>query len=179
MFRYDKASELDFERISAGIGLNWFVPPMRGIIAFGHYDFTQVWNRDGAQLLQDHEFTVGAQKTFALGRSHFLATGIAGVLGISEPRSQERNQAAINAAYHLQITRSLDADLVYRYAAQFYDQDERMDHNQTLSLSIGYSPRRWVRLSGLISGARNDSNRGQFSYDVITLGGAIGCVIRF
>jgi hypothetical protein len=179
VFRYDKASELDFERISAGTGLSWFVPRMRGIIAFGRYDFTQVWDRNSAQLLQDHEFTVGAQKTFALGRSHFLTTGIAGVLGTSDPSSQERDQAVINAAYHLQITRSFDADLVYRYAAQFYVQDDRIDHNQTLSLSVGYYPRRWVRLSGLITGARNDSNRGQFRYEVITLGGAVGCTIRF
>jgi hypothetical protein len=179
VFRYDKASELDFERISAGTGLNWLVPRMGGIIGFGHYDFTQVWNRDSVQLLQDHEFTVGAQKTFILGRSNFLTTGVAGVLGISDPRSQERDQAAIHAAYHLQIARSFDTDLVYRYAAQFYARGERVDHNETLSLSIGYYPTRWMRLGGLISGARNDSNRGRFSYEVLNLGGAVGCTIRF
>jgi hypothetical protein len=179
MFRYDKASELDFERFSAGTGVSWAVPHTPGIIAFGRYDFSELLDWDGHELLQDHEFTIGGQKTFVFNRTHFLTTGIIGTLGLSSPRSQERDQAGINAAYHLQITRSFDADLLYRYAAQFYTADGRIDHNQVLSLGVGYYPTRWLRASASISAARNDSNRPAFEYEVLTLGGGIRFEVRF
>ena len=179
IFRYDRASELDFERITVGAGLTWLVPRTPGIVAFGRYDFTELVGSDSEQLLQDHEITVGGQKTFAFGRSHFLTTGIAGALGKSTPRSQERDQVGIQAAYHLQITRSLDADLVYHYAAQFYDEGGRLDHNQTLALAIGFYPTRWLRVDGSIFGARNDSNRPAFDYNVLNVGGGVRLNLRF
>jgi hypothetical protein len=179
IFRYDKASELDFERISIGGGLTWLVPHTPGIFAFGRYDFTELLDSGSNELLQDHELTIGGQKTFVFGRSHFLTTGVTGVVGISTPRSQERDQAGINAAYHLQITRSVGADLLYRYAAQFYAEDSRVDHNQMLSLAVGFSAARWLRVDASISGARNDSNRSAFEYDVLNLGSGVRFSIRF
>jgi len=179
VFRYDRASELDFERITTGAGLTWLVPRTPGIIAFARYDFTELWDSDSRQLLQDHEFTLGGQKTFVFGRSHFLTMGITGVLGKTTPRSQERDQAGIHAAYHLQITRSLDADLLYNYAAQFYSEAGRMDHNQTLSLAAGFYPARWLRVDGSIFGARNDSNSSAFDYEALNVGSGIKFIIRF
>lgn len=177
--RYDHARELDFETAGIGGGLSWLMPNTPGIILFGRYDFTEVLDSSSDELLQDHALTVGLQKIFVFGRSHYLTTAINGVAGLSKPSSQQRDQAAIQAAYHLQITRSLDADLVYRYAAQFYKGGDRLDHNQTLSLSLGVAPTRWLRLSGLISAARNDSNEEAFEYDVFNLGGGIRGDVSF
>jgi hypothetical protein len=179
IFRYDRASELDFERITVGAGLTWLVPHTPEIVAFARYDFTELLASDSNQLLQDHAFTIGGQRTFVLGRSHSLAAGISGVLGLSTPRSQERDQAGIYAAYHLQITRSLDADLLYRYAAQFYAEDGRVDHNQTLSFALGYFPVRWLRIDASISAARNDTNRSAFEYEVFNVGSGVRLSIRF
>lgn len=178
-FRYAQFSELNFERISAGTGLTWVVPRIPGIIAFSRYDFTELVDSHSKELLQDHEFTIGAQKTFAFGRAHFLTTGVTGALGLSTPRSQERDQAGVYTAYHLQITRSLDADLLYRYAAQFYDEGGRVDHNQTLSLAIGFSVTRWLRVGASLSAARNDSNRPGFDYDAFNLGSGVRFNVRF
>ncbi len=179
VFRYDQASELDFERISAGTGLTWLVPHTPAIVALARYDFTELLDSGGSQLLQDHGFTIGAQKTFIFGRTHFLTTGVIGTLGKSTPGSQERDQAGVNAAYHLQITRSFDADLVYRYAAQFYTEGGRMDHNQALSLAFGFYPARWLRVDASISAARNDTNRAAFEYEALTVGTGVRFNIRF
>jgi hypothetical protein len=179
IFRYDRASELDFERITVGAGLTWLVPHTPEIVAFARYDFTELLASDSNQLLQDHAFTIGGQRTFVFGRSNSLAAGITGVLGLSTPRSQERDQVGIYAAYHLQITRSLDADLLYRYAAQFYDEDGRIDHNQTLSFSLGYYPARWLRIDASISAARNDTNRSAFEYEALNVGSGVRLSIRF
>jgi hypothetical protein len=179
IFRYDKASELDFERISAGTGLTWLVPRSPGIVVFARYDFTELLDSGSTELLQDHEFTLGGQKTFAFTRSHFLTTGLAGIVGISIPRSQQRDQAAVHAAYHLQVTRDFGVDLLYRYAAQFYADDSRIDHNQTLSLGLGFNANRWLRIDGSLSAARNDSDRSAFEYEVLNLGGTVWLSARF
>jgi hypothetical protein len=179
IFRHDRASELDFERIASGTALSWVVPGGHGVVAFSRYDFTELINRHGSELLQDHEFTMGAQRTFVFNHSHFLTTGVSGIAGISDPHSQQRDQAAVQAAYHLQVTRSFGADLLYRYAAQFYADDGRIDHNQTLSLNAGVALTRWLRLDTTLSGARNDSNRGAFEYEALSAGGTVRVGIRF
>ena len=179
LLRYDHASELDFEKFWAGAGLSWAVPRAPGIIAFVRYDFSEVLDASGNELLQDHELSVGGQKIFGFGRSHFLATGLTGILGLSNPRSEQRDQAAVHAAYHLQITRSLDLDLVYRFAAQFYTAGDRVDRNQTLSLAIGVAATRWLRVAGSISAARNDSNESAFEYDVFNVGGSLRLEMTF
>lgn len=179
LLRYDRASELDFEKLWAGAGLSWAIPRVAGIIAFVRYDFSEVLDASSNELLQDHELSVGGQKIFVFGRSHFLATGLTGTLGLSTPRSEQRNQAAIHAAYHLQLTRSLDLDLVYRFAAQFYTAGDRIDRNQTLSLAMGVAATRWLRVAGSISAARNDSNEGAFEYDVFNLGGGLKLEMTF
>jgi hypothetical protein len=179
VFRYDRASELDFEKLWLGVGLSWAVPRAPGVMVFGRYDFSEVLDGSSNELLQDHEFSVGAQKIFVLGRSHYLATGLTGILGLSTPRSEQRDQAAIHAAYHLQVTRSFDVDLLYRYAAQFYNEGGRIDRNQTLSLALGIAATRWLRVAGLISAARNDSNQNAFEYDVFNVGGGVKLEVTF
>ncbi|MDP9098492.1 MAG: hypothetical protein M3N48_05795 [Verrucomicrobiota bacterium] len=179
VFRYDRANELDFEKFWVGTGLSWAVPRAAGIIVFGRYDFSEVLDASSNELLQDHELSVGAQKIFVLGRSHFLATGLTGILGLSTPRSPQRDQAAIHAAYHLQITRSFDVDLLYRYAAQFYNEGGRIDRNQSLSLSMGIAATRWFRVAGSILAARNDSNQDAFEYDVFNVGGGLKMEVTF
>lgn len=178
VFRYDRASELDFQKFWAGAGVSWAVPRAPGFILFARYDFSEVLDASGSELLQDHELSVGGQKIFGFGRSHFLATGLTGVLGLSDPSGQQRDQAAVHVAYHLQITRSFDIDLLYRYAAQFYTGD-RIDRNQTLSLGMGIAATRWMRLTGSISAARNDSNQREFEDHVLNLGGGVKLEITF
>jgi hypothetical protein len=108
-----------------------------------------------------------------------LAAGLTGIIGLSTPRTEQRDQAAIHVAYHLQITRSFDVDLLYRYAAQFYAAGDRIDRNQTLSLAMGVAATRWLRVAGSISAARNDSNESVFEYDVLNLGGGVKLEIAF
>ena len=179
IFRYDRASELDFEKLWAGVGLSWAAPRASGIIAFIRYDFSEVLDASSNELLQDHELSLGGQKIFAFGRSHFLATGLTGIAGFSTPSSQQRDQVAVHADYHLQVTRSFDVDLLYRYAVQFYTAGDRIDRNQTLSLGMGVAATRWLRVGGSISAARNDSNESAFEYDVFNLGGGVKVEITF
>ena len=179
LFRYSRASELDFERLTAGAGLNWAIPGGRGVVGFGRYDFTELLGKNSDELLRDHAFTAGAQKIFGFSRPHSLSVGAFGVGGISTPSSQQREQVGAFGGYHVQISRSVGADLLYRYAAQFYSEGGRIDHNQTLALAVGWTLASWLRLDALLSAGRNDSNRAVFEYDVLNTGGAVRLSARF
>jgi hypothetical protein len=179
VFRYNRASELDFERLATGTGLTWAIPGGRGAVAFGRYDFTELLDKEGAELLRDHAFTAGAQKVFTFSRPHSLSLGIFGVGGISTPNSQEREQAGAFGGYHLQFSRSVGADLLCRYAAQFYTENGRVDHNQTVALALSWTVTAWLRMDALVSAVRNDSNRPAFEYDALNSGGSVRLSARF
>lgn len=178
-FLYNRASELDFERLAAGTGVTWAIPGGRGAVAFGRYDFTELLDKEGAELLRDHAFTAGAQKIFSFSRPHSLSLGIFGVGGISTPSMQEREQAGAFGGYHVQFSRSVGADLLYRYAAQFYTENGRVDHNQTVALALSWTVTAWLRLDALVSAVRNDSNRAAFEYDALNTGGSVRLSARF
>jgi hypothetical protein len=46
-------------------------------------------------------------------------------------------------------------------------------------LSVGFSATRWLQIEGIISAARNESDRSSFDYDVINLGSGLKMGIRF
>lgn len=177
-FRYSKFSELDFHSLGAGAGAAWRVPRLAGATLFARYDFIQLLNSGGGELLQDHTFSAGAQKAFALGRAHALTTGVSAMAGFSNPGSQERDQVGAFVGYQVQLSRGFDAAVSYRYAAQFYD-GGRLDHNQTLSLGIAYTVAAWLRLEASVSAAWNGSNNSVFDYQVLNSGGGLALNVRF
>ncbi len=134
LFRYFNTSELDFENLGVSAGLAWTPPALRGFTLFGRYDFTELLNSDGNQILSDHTFTLGVQKAIAFGRSHGLAFGVLGSAGISDPFASQRDQVGGFLDYHLLLTRHLETDLLVRPAVYFYNAGGRTDFNQVISL---------------------------------------------
>jgi hypothetical protein len=178
IFRYSDTSELDFQTIGAGVGAVWTPPNAWGIGLTVRYDFIELFDRHSDELLQDHEFSLVAQKIFVLGRSHALSFDLIGSVGISDPFAQQRDQIGFAIGYHLQLARNLVADLGYRNSGYFYN-NGRSDLNQVFSLALRYYLTRWAALEGFMSGAINNSNRSAFDYDVFTSGGGVGLTIRF
>jgi len=178
LFRYE-TSALDFESLGTGAGWIWTPPNFWGIAFLSRYDFVELLDRHSNQILQDHEFSIGAQKIVVLGRSHWLTFGLIGSAGISDPETEQRDQAGFGLGYHLQLSRQFAADLGYRHSWYFYNRGGRTDLNQVLSLGLHYNFRPWVALNGYLSGATNWSNKEVFKYDVFSGGGGLGLIIRF
>ena len=178
-FRYSDASQLDFNDLGAGLGLAWAPPSWGGISMFGRYDFTELIDRHGNEILRDHEFSAGAQKTFPLGRAHAFSLGTLGSVGISTPFAAQRDQVGFFAGYHLQLARSLQTDVTYRIAFQSYSESNRLDLNQVFSWSLRYRLAEWTEVSAFFSFGNNRSNTTVFDYDVITSGGGFGLTTRF
>ena len=178
IFRYFDTSDLDFQTVGAGIGSIWTLPGMFGIALMPRYDFTELWDRHSDELLQDHQFSLTAQKIFVLGRSHALSFSLIGSLGIADPFAEQRDQIAFAIGYHLQVTRNFVADFGYRSSGYFYNEG-RSDANHIFSMALRYYLTRWAVLEGFLSGAINTSNHSAFDYNVFTSGGGLGLTVRF
>lgn len=178
LFRYE-TSALDFESLGAGTGIIWTPPNAWNLSLISRYDFVELLDRHGHEILQDHQFSLAAQKVFVLGRSHALSFGVIGSLGVSDPIAEQRDQAGFAIAYHLQLTRNLGSDFGYRHSWYFYNQNGRTDLNQVLSLGLHYNITPWLIVNGYVSGAWNDSNNFVFDYDVFSAGGGISLTLRF
>jgi len=178
LFRYADNSALDFENLGAGVGVAWAPHNPWGITAFGRYDFSELLDKHSRELLEDHEFTVGAPKVWAFSRTHALTAGVLGSLGISDPFAAQRDQVGGFAGYHVTLSRQFDADLAYRLSGFFYSTGKRNDLNQAVSLAFRYHITPWVEAGALLSFGSNKSSRSVFDYDVFNTGGSIGLTIR-
>jgi hypothetical protein len=178
VFRYVKASELDFYNLGAGADISWATPRVPGFAAFARYDFTQLLNTRGRQILRDHQFSIGAQKAFVFGRSHALTLGLLGSAGISNPASAQRNQIGAFVAYHLNLTRSVGTDFAYSSAGNFY-KNRRADLTNVLSWNLKYRFNEWSEGNLFLSFGDNRSNKGVFDYTVWTGGAGAGLTLRF
>ena len=178
-FRYADTSELDFTSIGFSAGILWAPQNLPGVNVFARYDFNELVSSHGRELLRDHEWTLGAQKVFALGRSHFISVGTSAGAGVSEPFSAQRDQVGAFVSYHLRIARHFDADASYRFAYYFYNSGDRRDANQFLSLGMRYQLAPWANLVGTLALGINRSNQEVFDYDVLNTGGGIGVNVSF
>lgn len=178
-FRYTESSELDFTNLSLGAGLSWAPQNLHGVALFARYDFIELLNRHSDEILQGHEFTVGAQKVFALGRSHAFTAGAFGMTGFANPDNAEREQVGVFVGYRLMLTRALEADLQYRLAGQFYADADHNDLNQVLSLNLRYQLAPWADVNAFFSFGSNRSDRSVFDYNVLNTGAGLGMAVRF
>ena len=179
VFRYDRTPELDFNNLSFGAGLSYALPKAGGLVAFGRYDFTELWNNAGRQVLMDHALTLGLQKSIALGRAHAVSFGAAGTLGFSDPMESQRHQIAAFLGYHFQLARRLETDFLFRSAVYFQNGGERTEYNQILSWSFRYRFTDWAELNASLTYGLNRSDHAAFDYDLFTGGASAGVTIRF
>ena len=95
MFRYHRESQLDFNDLGAGFGLSWTPQSWSGVGIFARYDFTELIDRHGNEILRDHQFSLGGQKVFVLGRAHAFSLGALGSVGISTPVAAQSTRRPI------------------------------------------------------------------------------------
>ncbi len=178
LFRYE-TSALDFESVGTGTGFIWTPPHAWNLSFTTRYDFVELLDHHDHRILLDHQFSLAAQKFLPLGRAQAFTFGAIGSLGVSDPITEQRDQAGFAIAYHLQIARNFGADVGYRHSWYFYNRDGRVDLNQVVSLGVHYNFTPWASLNGYLSGALNDSNREVFEYDVFSGGGGVALTVRF
>jgi hypothetical protein len=179
IFRYDRTPALDFENLGFGAGLTWAPRRLAGASVFARYEFTELLDHDGDQILMEHALSVGVQKSISLGRSHGFALGAYGTVAFADPEGAQREQIAAFLSYHLQLTRKWETTFLYRPAVHFYTDNGRTDFNQIISVALRYRFTEWADLNLSFSHGLNRSDESVFDYGVITSGAAITLGIRF
>jgi len=179
IFRYDRTTDLDFQNLGFGAGLSWTPGSLGGANIFARYDFTELLDRHGDQILMEHALTLGVQKNLALGRSHGFVLGISGTVAFSDPAAAQREQLGAFISYHLQLTRKWETDLLYRPALHFYTASDRIDLNQIVSWNLRYRFTDWADLNASFIYGLNRSDHSVFDYDVIMTGAALALSLRF
>ena len=179
IFRYDQNPVLDFQSLALGSGLFWSPENFANVGLFARYDFIEMFNRHSDEILQDHEFTVGAQRGFVLGRAQALFAGINLAVGWATPETAQRDQAGLFIDYRLQMTRSVGLGVVYRFAGYFYNDPDRIDRTQILATNVNYRLWESVYISAFVSLAINRSDDSSFNYEAINSGGGLNATISF
>jgi hypothetical protein len=179
IFRYNSTSVLDFENLGFSGALFWTPEHCNNIAFSARFDFIELLDRHSHEILRDHELTVAAEKTFALGKHQTVTLGATLMGGIAEPSSAQRQQAGVFADYRWQLTKALDVDLYYRVAGHFYNRADRTDCNHVLSGSIRYRLSRYADLNAFVSFGSNRSDTAGFDYNAITGGGGVVLAFRF
>jgi hypothetical protein len=179
-FRYNRFKELDFNSTDAGLGLSYHAASLGGIDLFARYNYNQLNRaRQGDAFFRNHTILVGVQKAIVFSQAHYAFFGLVAQIGFAEPKESERSEASAFAGYHLQATRKLQADLLYRYARYDYTEASRTDQNQTLSLALRYQFAEWASayVSSFITW--NASDVTAFEYDAGNAGGGLTLSLEF
>ena len=181
LFRYDEFDALDFNSFDAGAGLTWTPPQLKGVALFVRYNFTDLFSDStGDKFFENHAVAIGAQKVWALSRTHAVFAGASAQFGFADPAEAQRDEYGGYAGYHWQATPALSADLFYRYGYFVYrEEGQRRDHNQAFSFGLRYDVTRWMTVSGSSFVGVNRSNVGVFDYEVLNAGGGLGLSLRF
>ena len=179
-FQYNRFSVLDFESQTAGIGLTYLSPKLYNIAFFARYNYNRLL--DGRQLDEiytNHSFTLGFQKALVISRAHYFYAGYASLIGIVDPIAAQRDEHGAYAGYHVNLTRSLQADFFYRAALYSYTDDHRNDLNQTITGSLQYYFTQWLYAYASASLTLDSSNRGALDYNAFTSSVGLSANFKF
>lgn len=179
-FRYDEFTRLNFNSVDAGVGVSYHASRLGGLDFFARYNFTALMGAETWDtFFQNHTITLGAQKTVPFSRAQSIFFGASGQLGFADPKEAERSELAAYAGYHLEATRRLDVDLLYRYDYYIYSRGGRRDQNHTVSIGLRYRLTDWCSVSASSFFVVDRSNQEVFSYDAGNAGGALTLSLQF
>jgi len=181
LFRYDKFREFDFDSLDLGGGVSWNLRKLWSTQLFARYNYNRI-NSGGyydEKLYDSHAFRVGLQKVWDLSQVDYILVGGSAEVSFADPTSLQRNEYALYAAYGIQLTRTVAADLLYRAAVLDYTDVDRRDLNQTVALGLHYQPVEPVQLNISASASFNRSDHAVFEYSAVNVGGGASFRIQF
>ena len=181
VYRYSEFRELDFQSTDLIAGLTYTPPVLRGAEVLLRYTFTDLTTAERIrEFYKNHAVLVGIQHAYPLARAHAVYGGLTAQWSWADPRETGRDEYVAFAGYRAQLTRSIDADLIYRYGRYVYrESGNREDDNQTVSLTFRYVPKPWIALSATAFYTVNRSSEEVFDYEVLNAGLSLQFLARF
>lgn len=180
LFRYDRERTLDFDSLDLGTSVLARVPQLPGVDFFVRYNFNQLYGEQSDEtFFKNHTVAVGGQKLWPVNRALYFYTGASALWGFADPKEAGRDEYSLFAGGHLQISRSVGADALYRYGWWPYRGGGRRDHNQAVSLQLRWRWTAWAELYAAGYYSWNRSNFEVFDYEVGNIGGGLTLQVQF
>jgi hypothetical protein len=171
LFRYARFDEFDLNSLDAGVGLSYRVPKLWDASLYAGYSFSDLLNtRTNTEFFENHDFTLGAEKTVGLSRALNVLAGISADCNLSDPAVLAEDSVGGYAGVEAAFTSRLQGDLDYRYSYEFYTEGTRRDGNQLLTLSLQYKASNWLSIMGTTYLTINHSNEEAYSYEALAEG---------
>lgn len=180
-YRYNKFPDLDFQSIDLSAGLAWSPEPLHGAELLLRYTFTDLTTAEPVRgFYHNHALLLGIHKSVPLSRTQAIYGGAAAQWSCADPAPTGRDEYTGYAGYRAQLTRHLDADFFYRYGRHIYRSDHgRKEHNQTVSVTLRYTPEEWLSISASGFFGANRANRPGYDYDAGNVGVGLQFSLRF
>lgn len=178
--RYDRLSGFDFDSLIGDVGLTYVAREFYDLNIYFRYRYNRLMEPFfGEGFFDNNTLTFGLQKYWNYSRGIWFYAGAEGIFGYSEPSVNQRDSGVLYFGGNVDLTRRLSVQLFYSMAYHAYNNIERDDFNQNLSLLFIFQLTDWASINFQGSWANNISSRSVFDYDAFNLGGGLQVQLEF
>ena len=179
-YRYFLNPGLDFNSLEASAGFLKVFREFADVGLYARYEYTLLFGRDTAQILDEHSLVAGLRKTFQFSRAHalFVSAEADFCLG-GEPGYALAHEFTLFAAHQIEWSRWFQTSLFYQMGVFSFLENGRADFRNSLGLSAGVKPFKWLTVSAVTWLGWNSSNESEYDFFAANLGGGINASINF
>ena len=180
-FYYDKFGALDFGSFDFRAGLFYIMPKVHNLMLRAEYGYNRLtFSNSFNDFFTNHSIFLGAELPFRIGRAQQFSLGADTNISLhAEPSAPRRHEFDIYAGYSVRITRALTLGAVGRIFVRDYNDIDRTDVSEVLSLTANYQITKCFSAGAASTLAWSQSSRSVFDYNVANIGGALSLTFKF
>jgi hypothetical protein len=180
-FYYNDFTALDFGSFDARAGLTYLLPKLHDLSLHAEYAYNRLTTSNSFdEFFSSHGLGFTADLPFRIGRAQQFSVGVDAFINIhSAPAGPGRHDFDVYAAYAVNVARAVTLNAVGRVALRDYNDTNRTDVSEVLSLGATYRFGEWWSVAATGTFAHSDSNQDVFDYNVANVGGALSFAFRF
>ncbi len=178
--RYDRLSAFDFDSLIADAGLTYVARELHDLNIYVRYRYNRLMEPFyGTSFFNNHTLVGGLQKYWTYSRGIWYYVGVEGEIGYSSPSLNQRDAGAFYFGGNVDLVRRLSVQAFYRGAYQTYNNINRNEFNQNISLLFIFELTDWASINFQTSWAFNHANREVFDFKAFNLGGGLQVQMQF
>jgi hypothetical protein len=180
-FYYDKFGALDFGSFDFRAGLFYIMPKLHNLMLRAEYGYNRLtFSNSFNDFFSNHSIFLGAELPFRIGRAQQFSLGVDTNISLhAEPSPPRRHEFDVYAGYSVRMTRALTLGAVGRIFVRDYNNINRTDVSEVLSLTANYQITKCFSAGAATTLAWSQSSRSIFDYNVANIGGALSLSFKF
>ncbi|MEA3091073.1 MAG: hypothetical protein QOJ04_2415, partial [Caballeronia sp.] len=162
-------------------GLSYIVPKLHNLMLHAEYDYNRLtFSNSFNDFFSNHSIFLSAELPFRIGRAQQVSLGADTNVSLhADPSPPRRHEFDVYAGYAVNLTRSLSLGAVGRIFVRDYQNIDRTDVSEVLTLSANYRITDYFSAGAASTFAWSQSSRSVFDYEVANIGGTLSLSFRF